>query len=155
MATTLKKGGCSLGTQRVTTKRTNQRANEHRTDRRENETLHFDEEEARSQISDTQANRWQEHLDRVYGTVGNQRNRWDAKRSSTAQTTEEMTIKLSIVSNTRLDTGHIRYAYRTRPEIPDLLSDTSGMLDSTKRLGEKSKIIANGIQKSWNVNHSL
>jgi hypothetical protein len=57
MATTLEKGGCSFGTQRVTTKRTNRRANEHRTDRRENETLYFDGEEARYQIWDTQANR--------------------------------------------------------------------------------------------------
>jgi hypothetical protein len=47
ITTALKKGGCSLGTQRITTKQ----------ERQENETLHFYRKEARSQISDTQANR--------------------------------------------------------------------------------------------------
>jgi hypothetical protein len=119
MTMTLDKGGCSLGTQRVTTKRTNRRANEHWTDRWENETLHFYGEEARSQISDTQANRWQEHLDRVYGTVGNQRNRRDAKRSSNAQATdkntrwseccqENRTRPMYLPDTSSVNTGHVR-----------------------------------------------
>jgi hypothetical protein len=126
MITTLEKNGCSLGAQRVTTKRTNRRANEHRTDRRENETLHFYGEETRSQISDTQANWWQEHLDRVYGTVGSQRNRRNAKRSSNAQATDENTGRSECCQKNRtcpvclpdtssVNTGHGRYTYRTHP----------------------------------------
>jgi hypothetical protein len=57
ITTTLEKGGCSLGTQRITTKQAEQRTGEHQTKRQENETLHFYREEARSQISDTQDNR--------------------------------------------------------------------------------------------------
>jgi hypothetical protein len=68
-----------------------------------------------------------------------QRNRPNVKRSSNAQITEETAAELSAVSNTGPDTGHVWYAYRTRPEIPDLLPDTSGMLDSTKRLWEKNR----------------
>jgi hypothetical protein len=45
---TLEKGGCSLGTQRITTKQAKQRTEEHRTKRQENETLHFYRKEARS-----------------------------------------------------------------------------------------------------------
>jgi uncharacterized protein YbaR (Trm112 family) len=68
-----------------------------------------------------------------------QHNRRNVKRSSNAQTTEEMAAEQSAISNTGLDTGHVRYAYRIRPEIPDLLLDTSGMLDSTKQLWEKNQ----------------
>jgi FtsZ-binding cell division protein ZapB len=63
---TLEKGGCS---QLVTTKRAGCRKSDYRTNRQENETLHFYGEEGRSQILDTQTNRWQEHLDKLYGTV--------------------------------------------------------------------------------------
>ena len=41
MTTTLGKGGCFLGTQWVTTRQAEQGSREHRTNRRENETLHF------------------------------------------------------------------------------------------------------------------
>jgi hypothetical protein len=68
-----------------------------------------------------------------------QRNRRNVKRSSNAQTAEEMTTELSTVSNTGPNTGHVRYAYRTRLEIPDLLPDTFGTLDNTKQLWEKNR----------------
>jgi hypothetical protein len=57
ITTTLEKGGCSLGTQRITTKQAEQRTEKHRTKRQENETLHFNREETSSQISNAQANR--------------------------------------------------------------------------------------------------
>ena len=41
MTTILEKGGCSLGTQRVTTKQPGRRSRERGTNRQENETLHF------------------------------------------------------------------------------------------------------------------
>jgi hypothetical protein len=108
------------------------------TEPKDKKSRHSYKKEARSQISDTQANRWQEHLDKVYGTVEVQRNRRNVKRSSNAQTAEETAAELSAVSNTGPDTRHVRYAGQHK------------MI-----LGENSKTLANGIQKSWNFNHSL
>jgi flagellar biosynthesis GTPase FlhF len=121
ITTTLEKGGCSLRTQRITTKQAEQRTGKHRTKRQENETLHFYRE------------RWQEHLDRVYRTVEVQRNIQNVKQSSNKQTAEETAAKLSAVSKYRTRPVW----YRTRPEIPDSILDTSDMLDSTERLLEK------------------
>jgi hypothetical protein len=50
-----------------------------------------------------------------------------------------MTGELSAVSNIGPNTGHVWYAYRTRPEIPDLLPNTSGMLNSKNDFGRKIK----------------
>jgi hypothetical protein len=88
-----------------------------------------------------------------------QRNRRNVKWSSNAQIAEEMAAELSAVSNTGPDTRHVRYTYQTRPEIPDLLPDTSGNTGPATghvryagqhkmTLREKSKTLANGIQKS-------
>jgi hypothetical protein len=132
---TLEKGGYFLRIQWITTKQAEQRTREHRTKKQENKTLHFYREEAKSQISDTQANRWQEHLDRVYATVEVQHNRRNVKQSSNPQTTEEIAAELSAVSKYRTRPVW----YRTRSEIPDLILDTSDMLDSTERLWEKNR----------------
>jgi hypothetical protein len=82
----------------ITTKQAKQRMGEHRTKRQENETVHFYREEVRSQISDTQTNRRQEHLNRVYEMVEVQCNKRNVKWSSNAQIAEETAAELSAVS---------------------------------------------------------
>jgi hypothetical protein len=95
MTMTLEKGGCSFGTQRVSTKQTGRRKSDYRTNRQENETLHF-YGEGRSQILDTQTSRWQEHLDKVYGMVEDQRNKRNSNRRPNGQDTEETGRRLWI-----------------------------------------------------------
>ena len=142
MTTTLGKGGCFLGTQRVTTRQAEQGSREHRTNRRENETLHFYWKEARSRILDTQANMWQEHLDEVYGMVEVQRNRRKPKRRPNDQTTKKSALLLQIPDTSdRIPDTNTEHEYRTRPVLKTAQCDYGRKIKKRHQIMSKNREI--------------